>query len=534
MISALSFAQVKVTDGPMLENDRDSKMNRMIAGEEGYFYCYRIRTKGRGNSFTIEKYNSEKMTLVFSKEINVDDDDAYLIVDVVFANNTIYIFRRHYDKKADEMELLYQTVTADGVVSKNLTSLINVKADHYEFVTYIIALNTLRNKFMIGVSHKPNKESPYSTDLILYDTKNKMTQVWKKSLKKNLFNPEISFITMITGFGASNDIYLGMMVDEKDNLYYSVLEADKKNKSKDQSYNLIVGILEAGSDKPEVVNLDFDNDYTVADIEFSKTANNEIVVGGFLKDVVERKGRDLVNIGIFSYKVDIAGKNVTSKAVKIFTPKLLTDLESNPKRAANFKYKLDYIIPIGSDVYYIGEQYKEQYVPSNNYGGVSSVSNSSYWLYEYMDVIVAKLNAKGEFEWITNAPLRNEMRLGSPHVFKQYIAVTNGSSLYIFRNDHPKNLKLYDERSYDPRDLKSVIAIHGSSFIYSKISLQNGSITNDLVFDNKDYCFAPIQERNFKYMPPSECEIFVPVSGDEIILYTEDRGRDKFVKLKLQ
>ena len=51
-------AQVKVENGPALENDRDSKMNRMLGGDDNSFYCYRIKTRGKGTSFFVEKYRS--------------------------------------------------------------------------------------------------------------------------------------------------------------------------------------------------------------------------------------------------------------------------------------------------------------------------------------------------------------------------------------------------------------------------------------------------------------------------------------------
>ena len=91
--------------------------------------------------------------------------------------------------------------------------------------------------------------------------------------------------------------------------------------------------------------------------------------------------------------------------------------------------------------------------------------NSGNWHYEYMDVIVAKLNAKGEFEWIKNSPLRNEMVLGQvAHVFKQYIAVATSKNLYILNDDHPKNIERYAKADFEPKDLKSVKGIHGSNF----------------------------------------------------------------------
>jgi len=148
-------------------------------------------------------------------------------------------------------------------------------------------------------------------------------------------------------------------------------------------------------------------------------------------------------------------------------------------------------------------------------------------------VIVAKLNKEGQFEWIKNAPHRNLVRLPRAHVFKQYFAVTTPNNIYIFNNDHPKNLERYAKSDYEPQDLKSVSGIHGSNFVFSSVSTGNGAIKHKLVFENEKYCFAPIQERNFQFTPPADAEIFVRGNGNDIFVYTEDRGRDRFEKLTI-
>jgi hypothetical protein len=216
---------------------------------------------------------------------------------------------------------------------------------------------------------------------------------------------------------------------------------------------------------------------------------------------------------------------------------MLKALESNAKRSRYFKYKLDYIIPIGDAVYYVGEQYKEEFIYNNNNSMTGMAMNggsSGNWKYEYMDVIIAKLNAKGEFEWIRNSPLRNEMQLGSiAHVFKQYIAFATSKNLYILNDDHPKNIERYQKADFEPSDLKSVKGIHGSNFVCNTVSLQDGSVTKrNVLMKNEDYCFAPIQERNVQFIPPSDCEIFVPGDNNEIYIYTEDKGRDRFAVIK--
>lgn len=549
VFSSLVFAQATMTDGPSLDNDRDNKMNRMLGGDDNSFYCYRIRSKGKGTSFFVEKYDKKTLKAEFSKEVNLDEEGKARIEDVEYSNGNVFIFRRQYDKKADKMTLFFQTVSSAGVVSNTLKEIVSISSDHYEFVDFDIYPNEAKTKFVIKASHKANKESEYVTDFILMDATTQK-KLWTKTVKQNLNSSGswgLGFAGALFGFDVSKvDVYgyIGSFLDKDDNIYYCVTEMAKNSNDKTKKYKLKVFTLIAADQTPKQLDLGFDDDYYVKDIEFSKTKDGELVIGGFLKDVVERKGRDLVKVGVFSFKVNTTTNTVAAKAVKFFDDQILTALESNPRRSRYFKYKLDYILPVGDAVYYIGEQYSEQYVQNSNnssYGmggiaGAAMGSNNGYYVYEYMDVIVAKLNSKGEFEWIKNSPLRQNDRVnGAPHVFKQYIAVATPNNLYILNDDHPKNIERYQKADFEPKDLKSVSGIHGSNFVCNTMSLANGNITErNVLMKNDDYCFAPIQERNPQFMPPSDCEIFVQGKDNEIFIYTEDKGRDRFSKIKFK
>lgn len=548
-LGSMAFAQVQMTDGPALENDKNNKMNRMLGGDDNSYYCYRIRSKGKGTSFFVEKYDKKTLKPLFSKEVNLGEENQTKIEDVEYSEGNVFIFRRQYDKKADKMTLFFQTVSSAGVVSEQLKEILTVSSDHYEFVDFDIYPNPTHTKFAIKASHKANKADTYKTDLILMDAASQK-KLWTKTVDQNL-NASGSWGA---GFAASlfgldptkfdSYGYIGLFLDKNDNIYYCVTELAKSSTEKEKKYKLKVYTLNAADQKPKQLDLGFDDDYYVKDIEFSKTSDNELVIGGFLKDVVERKGRDLVKVGIFSFKVNTTSNTVAAKTVKFFDDKLLKDLESNPSRSRYFKYKLDYIIPVGDAVYYVGEQYSEQYYQNSNSSGFGGMGmgmggfgmNNGYYAYEYMDVIVAKLNSKGEFEWIKNSPLRQNDRVnGAAHVFKQYIAFATSKNLYILNDDHPKNIERYEKADFEPKDLKNVSGIHGSNFVCNTMSLLDGKITKRTVLmKNDDYCFAPIQERNPQFMPPSDTEIFVPGSNNEIYIYTEDKGQDRFSKIKFE
>ncbi len=544
-MSSIAFAQVQMADGPALDNDKDNKMNRMLGGDENSFYSYRVRSKGKGTSFIVEKYDKKTLKALFSKEVNLSEENKTKIEDVEYAQGNVFIFRREYDKKADKMTLFFQTVSSSGVVSEQLKEIIAINSDHYEFVDFDIYSNKAATKFVIKASHKATKDDTYKTDIILMDAASQK-KLWTKTVQQNL-NASGSwgagFAAALFGLDATKFDsygYIGMHLDNNDNIYYCMTELAKNSTTKEKKYKLKVFSLAAADQQPKQLDLGFDDDYYVRDIEFSKANENELVIGGFLKDVVERKGRDLVKCGVFSFKVNTTTNTVAAKAVKFFDDALLLALESNPRRSKYFKYKLDYILPVGDAVYYVGEQYSEEYRQNNNSSmgvmGAAMGSSNGYYVYEYMDVIVAKLNSKGEFEWIRNAPLRNMMTVqGAAHVFKQYIAVATSKNLYILNDDHPKNIERYEKADFEPKDLKAVQGIHGSNFVCNTMSLKDGKVTKRTVLmKNDDFCFAPIQERNPQFMPPSDTEIFVQSSNNEIFIYTEDRGQDRFSKIKFE
>ena len=340
---ALDTSMVKaqsatLTNGPELENDRDNKMNRMIDGDANSFYCYRVRSKGKGTSFFVEKYDKKTLKAAFSKEIQFVDDRAK-VEDVRYANNNVYVFSRWYDKEGDKMKVYYQTVSSTGVASPKPTEITFVKSDHYEFVDIDISENDAHTKFLAKISHKPSKDGKYTTDFILINIDGMKVES-KKSVDGKLFSQSEGM--MGGGFGSMmfggfanmfrNDLgCLGVKLDDKGDIYYVALEDAKSATEKEKRYMLRLGYFASASTSPKIIDLTFDDNYWVKDIEFSKTKTGEIVVGGFLKDVIERRGRDLVKVGIFSFTVDAPSGKTLAHPVRMFDDKLLTALESSAK-----------------------------------------------------------------------------------------------------------------------------------------------------------------------------------------------------------
>ncbi len=537
----LAAQSVSVSNGPDLNSNRDNNMNRMMDGDETSFYAYRVRSKGKGTSFYVEKYDKASMKQTFSKEVDLGEAGTKL-EDVFYGNKTVYVFSRQYDKKMDKMTLNVQTVSSDGVVNPKKDAITSVTSDHYEFVEFDIASNPQKNKFIIKACHKPNKDAAYKTEFHLFNTAT-MKLDWTKNINGKMFTTgdKVMDFGMFKIKTTAEFQFLGMELDKDDNIFYCYMEEAKNSTEKERRKHLKLAMFNSKANEPHILQLDFDDTYYVSDIEFSRTKSSEIVVGGFLKDVIERRGRDLVKTGIFSFTVNTESFTVSANPVKFFDDNMLKALEMRPKDARSMFYKLDYIMPIGADVYYIGQQYQVIFVRSSSGGFGGAMMQAATGMgggtfnYKYMDVIVAKLNAKGQFEWVSNAPLRNNVNgLMVEHCFKQYFAVPTEKNIFIYNNDHPKNLARYAKADFEPKDLGTVTGIHGSSFVFSSVSLATGKVVHKLVFENDTYCFATVQERNPQFMPPEEAEIFVPEGKNAVIVYTEDKGKDRFTKLTMK
>ncbi len=535
-----SFAQVKFKSGPDLGNDEDDHMNRMIEGENGSFYSYRIRTKGKGTVYIIERIDQASLDAKFATIVPLPEKSK--VLDVQYAGGMVYVLFRTYDKDADIMALNYRTVSQDGKLSPNDVEILNRKTDHYEFIDFDITVNQSRSKIAIKTTYKADKDDAYKTDFVLFDPVSQKT-VWTKTVPRFLkkSNPWFAFNKSVETTGL-----LGFLLNDNGDIYYAYNEKVKKDDKKDLRYTASLEIIKEGSNSSISVPFGLNPEYLVYDIMFSMNKQNNIVIGGFFKDIVERKGRDLVDVGVFSFRINSNSGAMEGKSVKIFDANILTALESNQKRARHMNYKVDYIIPSGDDFYLVGEQYtvtvqQKSSNPMNtvnNVIAIASGANPFYvgynYIYEYMDVIVAKINSKGEFEWISNSPLRNQTVVSdNPHIFKQYIAVASSKGIYLFYNEHKKNSERLAAPDFEPKDLKTQVYIHGSNFVYSKIT-PDGKVKHDIAFVNDTYCFAPIQERNIQFLPPNEAEIFTEGSVDEIFIYTEDKSKGRFCRLLME
>ncbi len=106
-------------------------------------------------------------------------------------------------------------------------------------------------------------------------------------------------------------------------------------------------------------------------------------------------------------------------------------------------------------------------------GGLSSEE-----VYSYGDIIVARINPDGNFEWIRNIPKNQRGRMGRRTM--SFKLVYDATGYYFLYLDNLKNMNLKDDEVP-----KLHIDGFGGQLVIAKID-KSGGITKELVFDTRD------------------------------------------------
>lgn len=539
-------AQIEVIEGPEVNNATNTFVNRIIQGDSNNFFTYRLKTKGKGLSCFVEKYEKESMKFLFSKEIKMEQNQYINIENVQYAAGNIFIFISIYDNDKDIMTLSYRTISSLGEVSAENIELMNIKSDDNELIDFDIFQTPDNLKSLVKVSHCATEKDDYNTDFILYDSKN-MKQLFSKRVSKNLSGKMYKRTTASSKVPAKSPLFYELIMDNDENIYYSYLD---KIGEGDKQYELFLDVLFSKENTPHRVQLDFDKKYQIEDIKLIKNEKKEIVLGGFLKDHENHTGFDLLRAGLACFTVTLENLSVKSSEMLLFDDNILISLDVSARTSQFHHYKMDYIYQIEGNTFFVGEQYVRCLMSSGPANTVSYTGNAdspvatdSDPAYQYKDVFIAKFNTNYKWDWVKNIPLRIEFKQKDPHYSSQYIAYATNKNIYILNNDSKGNIKLFEKPKLDVRALRYSTKARGSNFVCREISLNDGSIKHKLVFKNENYCFdptpsfsdftgpfPPYSERKY-YYPSSDTHVFVTGAKNEIYIKTENSLKSRFLKL---
>jgi len=512
-----AYGQITYQAGAPLKIDEDRRLNQILGSDQTGFYCYRVRYKGQGTDYFVEKYDNNKQNLLFEKQLEFGDLEYVKIENVIHLQDGIYVFFRTYEKAKRKIHLWCTTIQPNGTMSK-MKEVLALPARFLEFTHFRIYNNPAELKFLVKLCQKQTDqmEDPFESSFYLINKTTFATE-WVKKVDQQLLKEDESlrFIPL--------QRLLGLYFDDNNDIYYATSSFTKKSPEGMQFYNLSLNCLKAAEDKPLALPLEMEESMRIPDVKFAKQ-NNQLFVLGFYKNLIEKPGRDFTQCGVFNFTVSLPDYKLESKSCSDFNPQLSAKLDLTYSHSKHYKYTVDQILKLGTSTYLIGQQYNTM----EYYGQNKSILKSNY-----MDIIVAKLNSKGEFEWITNLPFRKKMF--DLHISKQYIAYALNDNLYIMYNESPGNAKKISKKDYNPSSLDLPKKEKGTNFTFHAISMKDGSLKSGIIFQNKKYCFTPIFEPNVDFYPPEDSQLFCPMSdsSNEIIIYTEKSGQGQFGKIKI-
>ena len=351
----------------------------------------------------------------------------------------------------------------------------------------------------------------------------------EKSFNQMLYSP-LERLSLNGGYNAGEGDLEGLIVDDEDNIYYGYSYMTTHSTKDDMHFMLAIYSFKAADNIPLRVEAQFGNDYYVNDIIIKKVSANELAVAGFYRDLVPHRGKELVKAGIFNMSIDLSTNKLKSKQLKPFDDKLLEMLNLRGKDDVTrwYRFKLDYMLPTDGGQYLIGEEYNAQ--PNEDFNP-DTHTTTVFWTYKYRDVIVAKLNTNGEFEWVDNVPLRLNVELNFPLVYMQYIAYATSKAVYILADEDPKNEKIMAKKTYDADDVHEIFEIPGSNFACTSFSSADGKMEHKTISSNDKYSFGPLLEKHLQFMPSPTSQLFISGKDKEIIIHTENKGKDRFSKI---
>ncbi len=511
----------------------------MIDGDQNSFYCY--RPSGQNASYYLEKYDKKSLNRSFSKEIEVDGLNVKP-AGVFYSLGNIYIFNSFYDTVNCKVILNCRAVTASGELSGEDLQ-ISFFTDN-DFADISISMNPEKTGFLIKACYRMPDFGKYTTDFILVMAKSLKT-AWKKNVEQCLMSP-YGFKTSRETIADPGITYLGCSIDDNENLTYCYLDNSKNMAPGEENNSLKLAVFRGPSvlvtntaasstgalEKPAIMDLPLMRRSSITNVTFFNDKSNRLVIGGFCKVMNESEPLLTSNAGIFSFSVDLVSCKIESKQVRMFEPEFMHALQNAPELTPYYKYKMDNIFSIGADLFFVGQLFTDKVMVNsegNEEGNREQMHESNY-----LDVIVAKLNAFGLMEWVKNVPVRSQWQSYDGLVSNSYFAVPASNHIYIFYNEHPSNADLYLKEQKFPNEWLSIKEASGSNFVFSAMAVTEGVIKHRALMQNESYCWTPFQKPDPSYPSADAADIYLPASGNEVFIYTEAPGKERFSRLNIR
>ncbi|MBI3883732.1 MAG: hypothetical protein HY305_05855 [Sphingobacteriales bacterium] len=389
---------------------------------------------------------------------------------VVNMGKNYYWMHRDFDKKSERTSLYYDKI---DVITGNITAANQKMLESYEiggryYFNYNAEGNLLLISYMLTPIDRRDKNNIDIFGFFVYDEN--MNKIWGGEYKM----PYEQSMMNYNGYSIDskgNAYMLVKIIDDTKTAHLEVLKFTKENKAITRT--------------PIAV-----NDYYIKESSLIESPAHEMIIAS----TYSKKGGKGTD-GVFLAKIDTSGKVSKYKSgfyefslaelQKFEKEKTQKRMEKNDKEGEyeapdltvrNINIETDGSILIACEEYYITQQ-TSSYTSSNGMVSYRTIST-----YHYDDILAAKINAKGEYQWLRKIPKKQRgiPGMGGLPGTMGYKLISDTSGCYFLYLDNKKNMDLTEDE-----EPKAHIDGEGGQLMVAKIS-NTGIVTKELLFDTKE------------------------------------------------
>jgi len=490
IFAGLAFGQASASFG----YDRDIIMEdmneyvRLIGADSDGFYALRIDEKDDlhlefFNGATMNRESTNQLILPMVSGIKSE------YVEMFYIDSKLILFTQVVNNTSKEKSLYIQHVNKSGQIIGE-PKIIGKLTNQNISVDFNVEMTPNQQNIFVYYSRpfQTYNEEPFFFKV--YDAD--MEEIYNNKIKLPLVDEAFTIIQ--TEIANSGNIYMLAKIEPdprrakrmKVLIYdYKLLRFDNLTKTVDE--------FEVKGKK-----------YILVDAIFGLDNEENVDIYGFLV----RKGKTNYE-GIFHQKLNTQTKEFMTpgdakKADYMFSKTEKPDFRSErliEPYDQMYNYKLLDVLQLSNGGSVVIAEHVNHWVDSIIVPGSKEVIYTYY--YKHNDVLVAYCNAENFMEWMTRIPKSQYSYDYKGHLFSSIAYTSVGEKVFLFYNDHKKNIKLLEQQNLDGWDYKGITAPDrkGTAVVVSIFSDGKAHGTTLFTKKNKKYRIIPelFKEYNYKY-----------------------------------
>ena len=500
-----------------------------------------LSVKIKGGFITLQVFDVEKMTEVARNEYKDIFKGGY-IEDVIRFKDKFYFIYTLWDKPNETEQVFAREINPyKGVILDKQISLFKYKGRMAGKLTSSANVVTIFNVWSSLEMDKLN------TDNYSYDSTKLLIQFRIKPEEKRdkLSYDEIGYYVFNDKLELLSGNVVKMPYTEKkmDNIDYSidatgnvytlaaVFDDDtRKRKKKDGTPNFHVEILKLpfGKDKLKIIQIDLKDKFIDRIGMFESSANDIICAGSYFNKIKSFLNDDIMAVnGVFVFKLNESGDVFDNKCFE-FPIDIINQYEKkktvrkNENKDDDEKSEFSDLelkslkVQDDGSIILIGEQ--EYIITTTTYssnGGSPSTRTDFY----FEDILIAKIDNKGELAWMKKLPKRQKGTKGIGGLSYRYLKGEKDHYIIFLDNEKNINLPINKEPATHVDEAGGFVTAY-------KINDETGKVTKHSLYDLRNVKGMDLKQFSTKRVLQTSLSDFL------IEFYKKDK-EDVYIKTKL-